>query len=160
MIFVTLGTQDKPFTRLLKKLDEMIEKGIICDDEIIVQAGCTKYKSPHMTIISYIDMGEFNSYIEKSDLIIAHAGVGTIINSINHGKKVLTVARRKKYGEHENDHQVEITQKFEQMGYIVGCLDADEMIERFPMLQDLVVRPYESQSKTFCSLISDLIDAM
>lgn len=158
MIFVTLGTQDKPFVRLLVYLDQMIENGMITDPEIIVQAGSTKYDSKHMKIVDYIDMQQFNSYIERCDLIISHAGVGTIINGINHGKKILAVARRESYGEHENDHQVEITTKFESLGYLIGCLDAEDMEKRFPLLQHLQVRPYESQNEKFCALIEKLIE--
>ncbi|NBK98634.1 MAG: exopolysaccharide biosynthesis protein [Erysipelotrichia bacterium] len=156
MIFVTLGTQDKTFERLLKKLDEMIEKGIL-KDEIIVQAGSTKYQSKHMQIFDFIDMDTFNHYIEDCDFMITHAGVGTIINGINHGKKVLAVARREKYGEHENDHQVEITTKFNDLGYIVGCTEVDEIEEKFPLLDGLKVKPYASNNQNFCRLIEKLI---
>lgn len=157
MIFVTLGTQDKTFERLLVKLDQMIDKGIIKDD-LVVQAGSTKYNSKNMKILDFIDMNQFNSYIENCEYMITHAGVGTIINGINHGKKVIAVARREKYGEHENDHQVEITTKFTKMGYIIGCIDVDELEEKFTLLDELVVKPYQSNNLGFCSLIENLIE--
>lgn len=157
MIFVTLGTQDKTFERLLIKLDEMIDKGIINDD-LIVQAGSTKYNSKNMQILDFIDMNQFNSYIEECDYMVTHAGVGTIINGINHGKKVIAVARREKYGEHENDHQVEITTKFTKMGYIIGCVDVNELEEKYSMLDDLVVKPYQSNNFKFCEIIEELIE--
>lgn len=158
MIFVTLGTQDKTFERLLIKLDEMIDKGII-KDKLIVQAGSTKYTSKHMQILDYIDMNQFNSYIEECDYMITHAGVGTIINGINHGKKVIAVARREKYGEHENDHQVEITTKFMKMGYIIGCIDVDELEDKYTLLDSLVVKPYQSNNLEFCNLMVKLIES-
>lgn len=158
MIFVTLGTQDKPFHRLLKNLDVLIQAGYI-KDRIIVQAGCTKYESSHMEIIDFIDMNKFNEYIDQCDFMITHAGVGTIINGINHGKRVMAVARRAKYGEHENDHQVEITTKFMEMGYIVGCLDADEMMARFSELENFQTKPYVSNNYEFCSLIYRLMNS-
>lgn len=157
MIFVTLGTQDKTFERLLIKLDEMIDKGII-NNNLIVQAGSTKYNSKNMKILDYIDMNQFNTYIKDCDYMITHAGVGTIINGINHGKKIIAVARRAKYGEHENDHQVEITIKFSNMGYIVGCLDVDELEDKYTLLDDLVVKPYQSNNDSFVSLIKALIE--
>lgn len=156
MIFVTLGTQDKTFERLLAKLDEMVDKGIIKND-LIVQAGSTKYVSKNMEILDFIDMNQFNTYIEDCDFMITHAGVGTIINGINHGKKVIAVARREKYGEHENDHQVEITTKFTKMGYIVGCIDVDELEDKYKLLDDLVVKPYQSNNLEFCDLMEKLI---
>lgn len=138
-------------------LDKMIDQGII-EDTIIVQAGSTKYKSNHMQIFDFIDMNDFSKYVADCDVMITHAGVGTIINGINHGKKVMAVARREKYDEHENDHQVEITTKFRDMGYIVGCLDADEMIDKYAELKSLHVKPYISNNKAFCTLIEKLIN--
>lgn len=156
MVFVSLGTQDKTFERLLSKIDEMIEKGMI-NEEVIVQAGSTKYESKNMKVLDFIAMNEFNGYIENCHYMITHAGVGTIINGINHGKKVIAVARREKYGEHENDHQVEITTKFASLGYIVGCVDVDELEEKFSQLENLVVKPYESNGHNFCHIIEKLI---
>lgn len=157
MIFVTLGTQDKSFHRLLEKLDELIEKGVI-DSDIVVQAGATKYDSKYMEILPFIPMDKFNSYIEECEYLICHAGVGTIMNGIHHDKKVIAVARRVKYGEHENDHQVEITQKFEKLGYIIGCIEVDELEDKLKLLDDFKVKQYESNNMNFCSMIERLIE--
>lgn len=157
MIFVTLGTQDKSFERLLKKLDELIDRRMI-RSKVVVQAGSTKYKSDNMEILSFIDMNCFNAYIEKCDYMITHAGVGTIINGINHNKKVLAVARRVEYGEHENDHQVEITQKFADMGYIIGCINIDDLEEKIGLLDTFEVKQYKSNNENFCKRIEALIN--
>lgn len=157
MVFVSLGTQDKSFVRLLIKIDDLIEKGII-QDEVIVQAGCTKYESKYMQIFDFIPMERFNEYIERCDYMITHAGVGTIINGINHNKKVVAVARRVKYGEHENDHQVEITTKFSNTGHIIGCLEVEELEEKLLLLDTFEVKPYESNNHNFCEIIKKLIE--
>ena len=59
MILVTLGTQDKEFTRLLKAIDREIEKGVITD-KVVVQAGCTKYESKNMEMFDLIPANELN----------------------------------------------------------------------------------------------------
>ena len=157
MIFVTLGTQDKLFDRVLTKLDELIEKGVI-NGEVIVQAGSTKYSSKYMEILGFIDMNRFNDYVERCEYMITHAGVGTIMNGINHRKRVLAVSRRVQYGEHENDHQVEITEKFEKMGYIVGCINIDELEEKIDSLENFEVKQYKSNNTNFCNRIEELIE--
>mgnify|MGYP002867149211 CR=1 FL=1 len=106
MIFVTLGTQDKSFKRLLDALEQAIESGII-KEEVIVQAGFTKYTSPTMKIFDLIDREDFNKYIEKCDLLITHGGVGSIITGLKNNKKVIAIARLAKYKEHVNDHQLQ-----------------------------------------------------
>ena len=60
MIFVTVGTQDRPFTRLIKAVDEAVKLGKI-KDEVIVQAGVNKYKSDYIKVLNYVPFEEFNN---------------------------------------------------------------------------------------------------
>ena len=103
MIFVSLGTQDKPFVRLLDYLEHSNIK-----DKIIVQAGFTDYESKKFEIHKYLDKDDFDKYIDEADLVICHGGVGTIVSCLNKNKKVLAVPRLSKYKEHQNDHQLQI----------------------------------------------------
>ena len=107
MIFVTLGTQDKDFSRLLKAIDREIEKGNI-KDKVVVQAGYTKYKSMNMEIFDLVSTNEFDELIKKSNLVITHGGVGNILSAIKHNKPIIAAARLKKFKEHTNDHQKQI----------------------------------------------------
>ena len=86
MILVTLGTQDKEFTRLLKEIDRLIDKRVITD-KVIVQAGYTKYESKDMEIFDYVPTDELDKYIDKADYIITHAGVGSVFGALNKNKK-------------------------------------------------------------------------
>ena len=96
MIFVTLGTQDKTFERLLKALDKAIDKGEI-KEKVIVQAGNTKYESKNMEIFDLISPDEFKELVNKCDILITHGGVGSILSAVKQGKKVIAAARLKKY---------------------------------------------------------------
>ena len=79
LILVTLGTQDKKFTRLLDAIQKQIDSNVI-NDKVIVQAGCTSdYKSDDMEIFDLIPMDEFEKLIKECDLLITHGGVGSII---------------------------------------------------------------------------------
>lgn len=157
MIFVTLGTQDKSFHRLLIELDRMIDKGIITD-KVIVQAGHTKYLSENMEIFDFISSEQFNDYIEQCECLITHGGVGSIISGLNYQKPVLAVARLAKYDEHENDHQVEIIQKFVKFNYIIGCLNIEELEFEFPKIYTFKVLAYKSNNEKFCDLMINLIN--
>ena len=125
MILVMLGTQNNSFHRLLEKIDELIEKGII-KEEVIVQAGYTKYESNKMKIIDFTSREELEKLEQKANFIITHGGVGSIITSLEKGKKVIAVPRLHKYGEHVNDHQKEIIEKFNKSGYIIGIKSVEE----------------------------------
>jgi UDP-N-acetylglucosamine transferase subunit ALG13 len=124
MIFVILGTQDKPFIRLLEAIDREIENGNI-EDKVVVQAGCTNYKSKNMDINSLISQEMFDKMIIEAKLVITHAGVGSILTSLNHNKKVIVAAREAKYKEHTNDHQLQIRDRFVKDGYVLGAYKED-----------------------------------
>ena len=141
MILVTLGTQKQQFTRLL----DYIEKANI-KDEIIVQAGHTKYKSKKMKIFDFIDYDEMNKYVEKADLIITHGGTGSIIGPLKKGKKVIACARKKDYLEHVDDHQKEIVDVFASGGYILK-IDEDSSLSEL-IKQSKKFKPLKFESNT------------
>lgn len=118
MILVGLGTQDKSFERLLSQIDKEIKNGNIIE-EVIVQAGYTKYESQNMKIFDYVTQEELNEYVKKARVIITHAGVGSMLVGLENNKKVIAVPRLEKYGEHTNDHQVQIAEKFSEEGYVI-----------------------------------------
>lgn len=128
MILVTLGTQDKSFERLLKAVDTEIKNNNI-QEEVVVQAGYTKYQSEHMKVFDYVSQEEMNEYVKKSRLIITHAGVGTILTCLENNKKVIVVPRLAKYKEHTNDHQVQIAEEFSKAGYVVYLKDLESLGE-------------------------------
>lgn len=118
MIFVTLGTQDKGFKRLLDAIEKEITNGQI-KEEVVVQAGYTEYKSKNMKIFDLLPLADFNNYIKNCDILVTHCGVGSIIDGLKANKIVVGAARLKEYGEHTNNHQVQIRDKFASEGYIL-----------------------------------------
>ena len=97
MILVLLGTQHNEFTRLLQEVENCIDNQII-KEQVIVQAGFTKYKSDKMETFDMISKEELDKYMSKANLIITHGGVGSIISSIEKNKKVIAVRKPLKKG--------------------------------------------------------------
>ena len=157
MIFITLGTQDKPFNRLLEAVDKEIEKGTI-KGRVVVQAGCTKYESPNMEIFDLIPIDEFDKMEGECDLLITHGGVGSIVGALTRGRKVIAVPRLAKYGEHINDHQLQIIENFDKEGYIIGCPDLDELGEKLKKVKDFKPKKYKSNRDKMIKLVCDIID--
>lgn len=131
MVLISVGTQKQQFTRIfdLVKRSKRLYK-----EQIIAQAGYTKYDSKRIEMFDFIPLDEMEKYIEQADLIISHGGVGTIFSAIKKGKKVIAVPRLEKYGEHINDHQIEICEELEKEGYILYYKDGkdnlDNLIEK------------------------------
>lgn len=157
MIFVTLGTQDKSFVRLLKSIEVLIESGVITE-EVIVQAGFTQFSSKSMKIFDYVSMDEFNAYIDRCSLLITHGGVGSILTGCLAKKKVLAVARREKYNEHENNHQIQIVDEFDKRGYIIGCLDADDLLSAYERVLEFTPVEYHPNNLKICEMIVNFIE--
>ena len=156
MILVTLGTQDKDFSRLLKAIDKQIENGNI-KDKVIVQAGYTKYESKNMEIFDLIDKNEFDKLIKKCDILITHGGVGCILEGLKNSKKIIAASRLKKYGEHTNDHQKQIVGEFKKQGYILELRDFNKLDEVLKDLKKFKPKKYESNNKKFVSIIDNYI---
>ncbi|MNL26066.1 hypothetical protein D3C87_1475740 [compost metagenome] len=157
MILVLLGTQNNDFSRLLREIDRQINKGNI-KDNVLVQAGFTKYESENMQIFDMKSIGEIDRLIDSADLIITHGGAGTIINSIKKGKKVIAVARLKEYFEHVNNHQKEIINRFNRDGYIIGINDAEKLEDALIKVANFNSIPYIENSTKIIEIIEKFID--
>lgn len=144
MILVTLGTQKEQFTRLL----EYIEKSKI-KEEIIVQAGYTKFESKKMKILDFITYKEMEEYIDKARIIISHAGTGSVLTPLKKGKKVIACARQAKYEEHVDDHQLELLEVFVDAGYVLELNENNSLDELLKSIEKFKPAKYISNTKKF-----------
>ena len=155
MIYVSLGTQDKKFPRLLQEVDKLIDKGII-KDEVVAQIGQTKYESKNMKLYDYLSKEDVLKYMNESRFIITHGGVGTILDALKLNKKVIAVARLKLYKEHVNDHQLQIIREYTKLGYILdGTYDLEKAIFD---VNEFIPNQYVSNNENFIKQLEDYID--
>lgn len=152
MILVTLGTNDKPFTRLLQEVEKMIRLGLI-HDEVIAQVGETKFSSDKIKIIGLVSMEEMEALVSNCSLLITHGGVGSIISGLNHNKCVIAVPRLAKYGEHVNDHQLQIVRNFNKKGYVIGVECVEELQEALEKSRNFAPKKYQSNVDNMISLV-------
>ena len=157
MILVLLGTQNNSFKRLLEAIQHNIDKKVITD-EVIVQAGFTKFESKDMKILDLIDKEEFSKLQDEADLIITHGGVGSIISSLKKGKKVIVVPRLKKYDEHVNNHQLQIARRFEQEGYVKCAINLKNLEKVIKSMDKFIPMKYESDESNVVNIIENYID--
>lgn len=148
MILVTLGTQKQQFTRLLNYIESLDIK-----DEIIVQAGHTKYKSKKMRIFDFVDYEKMAEYVDKANIIITHGGTGSITGPLKKGKTVIACPRKSVYCEHVDDHQEQIVNIFYEEGYILK-LDEDTN------LSELIKQAKSFKPKKFISNTKNFIDKL
>ena len=157
MIFVTLGTQDKGFPRLLEAIDKQIEKGNI-KEKVIVQAGLTEYESKNMEIFDLVPQKDFDKYVDEASLIITHGGAGSILTAVTKGKNVIAAARLAKYKEHNNDHQLQIVEEFSKNGYILELDNFDELDKVLKKVKTFKPKKYVSNTKNIEDLVIKYIE--
>lgn len=159
MIFVTLGTQDKSFERLLRDIQKQIDLGNI-KEKVVVQAGFTKFDSKDMEIFDLIPMDDFDKLMNECDLLITHGGVGSIISGLKKNKKVIAVARLAKYKEHMNDHQKQIVDNFSDAGYILKYDDGDDLGKILKKVKSFKPKKYISNTDNMIKLVTDKINEL
>lgn len=156
MILVTLGTQDKSFERLLRAVLTQIEAGNI-SEEVIVQAGCTKFKSDKMKIFDLIEPYELEKLIKKARIVITHGGVGSILTALKYQKPVIAAARLSEYDEHTNDHQMQILEEFKKEGYVLVLEDFEKLDELLLESKTFKPKRYQSNNQKFVQFIENYI---
>ncbi len=126
MILVTVGTDTHQFDRLLREVGRLVEEKKI-KEEVVAQTGISEYKPKNYRHSGFFSEEEFSALLKKSDIIISHAGAGSVIRSLEYGKAAIIVPRRKKYGEHTDDHQMELAKEIEKEGRAIVVYDIGEL---------------------------------
>lgn len=152
MILVKLGTQRQSFKRLLDYIENSKIK-----DEIIVQAGHTKYESKKMKIFDFINYDKMGEYLNKSNLVITHGGTGSIVESLQAGKKVIACARKQNYGEHADDHQEQIVDVFYEEGYILKLDENIKLDDIIKMSDTFKPKRFISNTENFAKKLTEKI---
>lgn len=127
MIFVTVGTHEQPFNRLIQKIDELKRDGIIQED-VILQIGYSTYEPQCCRWSRLIPYSQMIKNVEAARIVITHGGPASFIMPLQIGKTPIVVPRLKKFDEHVNDHQLEFAKAVaERMGTIIPVEDIDAL---------------------------------
>lgn len=158
MILVCVGASEYPFNRLIRMLDQLCEKGVLNGKEIIAQVGNATYSPKHYTFFPLIAREEFQKYLAQADLIITHAGTGSVIPPLKLDKKVIIVPRKSKYKEHIDDHQQELVDVFVTKGFAMTADTEEELQSCIENLDNFIPRKFVSNNKVLCNMILDFIE--
>ena len=157
MIFITLGSQKFQFNRILKKIDELIEKDII-KEEVFAQIGYSDYRPINYKYEDFLDRGKFSKLMKSSTLVITHGGTGAIITAVKAGKKVIAVPRLAQYGEHVDDHQLQLLKQFDSMNLICPCWEINDLRQSIDIVMKRTYNTYESNTQAIIDSLIDFIE--
>jgi UDP-N-acetylglucosamine transferase subunit ALG13 len=122
MILVTTGISGAPFDRLLRVV-ELIET----EEEVVVQHGPSQLRPPGATCLAFLPFDELNEYVESASTVITHAGAGSVLVTLTHGKRPLVVPRRPEHAEVVDDHQVVFARHLARAGLVHLAEDPDDL---------------------------------
>lgn len=159
MIFVTVGSQKFQFDRLVRAVDALVASGA-AGDGAFAQTGACTYIPEHMEHEAFLDRDSFRGHMDACDVVVTHGGTGAIIGAVKDGKKVIAVPRLAKYGEHVDDHQIEIVRQFGEMGLIEPCMDPAELPEAYARVLASDYLAYQSNTAHFCADLLEYIDGL
>jgi UDP-N-acetylglucosamine transferase subunit ALG13 len=158
MIFVTLGSQKFQFNRLLKTVDQLIEEKVI-QETVFAQTGYSDYKPANYQYQAFLDRDEFGQKMDECRIVITHAGTGAIINAVKRGKKTIAVPRLAKYGEHVDDHQLQILNQFDMSQHLIcACYDINDLGKLYLKIGNLSFSEYHSNTSRIIDAISSYIN--
>jgi len=124
VIFATVGTQ-LPFDRLVIALDNWAARNQ--NAEVFVQLGRTTYQPRYMNWAHDIEPEEFKRRVATSDVVVAHAGMGSIISAVETGKQIVVMPRRASLGEHRNDHQLATASRMSHLDGLAVVHDKEQL---------------------------------
>ena len=107
MIYATVGKMPLGFDRLIKAVDSL---AAVINEDIFIQTGSSGFTPVNAAYKDFLTFPEAEAMQAKADVIISHAGIGTIIGALHSGTPIIIMPRREKLGEHFNDHQMEIAE--------------------------------------------------
>jgi UDP-N-acetylglucosamine transferase subunit ALG13 len=138
MIFVTAGSV-MPFDRLFQSIDKAVLDGVI-EGPVFGQIGNGTYLPKHFSYQRFLQKADFDSRMSTADLIVGHAGIGTITQAMSLQKSLMVMARRGSLGEHVNDHQVETAIKFSELGHLL-CFDENDLADKLREVKEFTPVP-------------------
>ena len=114
MIYVTIGTMQLEFPRLIRKVDEIADA---TSEKIFVQTGLDKHLPAHCEHFDFKPREEVEAIQREARVIVAHAGIGSVIDALKAGRPLVVVPRLKRFREHNNDHQLDLARAIERRGW-------------------------------------------
>lgn len=158
-VLISIGSmQGCKFTRLFKIIDELCDENILDGSQVIAQCGFDRYISKFYQTFDMIADDEFKKLIEQSDLIICHAGTGTVTSCLKMKKKVILFPRLVRYNEHYDDHQLDLCEIFVDAGYVMCAKNKEELKVCIKQINEFKPTPFTSQNAYINELIINYIE--
>lgn len=163
MIFVTVGTHEQPFNRLVECVDNLKRDGVIQED-VVIQTGYSTYEPKNCKWQKLFPYQEMLKLVDEARIVITHGGPSSFIMPLQIGKTPIVVPRRYEFNEHVNDHQVSFSKAVaERMGTIIVVDEMDKMGETIANYDEIIAgmnSGLKSNNRLFNEKLEEIVDEM
>ena len=163
MIFVTVGTHEQPFNRLVQKMDELKEKGFI-EEEVVIQTGFSTYEIKYCKWQKLFPYQEMKKNVADARIVITHGGPSSFIMPLQIGKIPIVVPRKKQFDEHVNDHQVDFSKAVaERQGNIIVVEDLEtlgDVLNDYPAIVKSMSAGLKSNNAVFNQKLEQIVQEL
>lgn len=163
MIFVTVGTHEQPFNRLIKKVDDLVANGDI-KEKVIVQTGFSTYIPEHCEAHKMMSFEKMQQALKEARIVITHGGPSSFIEALQFGKVPIVVPRQEKFNEHVNNHQVDFTKLIaKRMNNIIPVYDINDLkkvIDDYNEIAKAKNNGESSNNKQFNEKLEKIVDGL
>lgn len=161
MIFVTVGTHEQPFNRLVEFVDMLKENGTITED-VIIQTGFSTYEPKHCRWQKLFPYQEMVRLVQEARIVITHGGPSSFIMPLQIGKIPVVVPRQKQYEEHVNDHQLlfakTLAQRQGNLIVVENIDDLKDILLRYPEIVESIPTDMKSNNEKFNQAIRKIAE--
>lgn len=159
MIFITVGTHEQQFNRLVEYMDRWAASH---DEDVVIQTGYSTYEPKNCEWSKLYPYSKMVEWVDKARIVITHGGPSSFIMPLQIGKTPIVVPRKHEFDEHVNNHQVKFCKEVEsRMGTIVVVEDVEELGSVIDGYEDLKREGKNtSNNAKFCADLEDIVDEM
>lgn len=163
MIFVTVGTHEQSFNRLIEYIDEL-RKNQIIKEEVIIQIGFSTYEPKYCKWNRLYSYKQMNQYVKDARIVITHGGPSSFIMPLQMGKIPIVVPRQSKYNEHVNNHQLDFAKAVEKRQENIIVVDkindlADKIFEYDEIIASKQ-KEYKSNNDKFSIELEKIVEEL
>lgn len=142
---------------MLIEIDKLIDEGKITE-EVFAQIGASDYKPKNFKYSDFLTQDEFKNYMKNADLVITHAGTGAIVTALKNDKLVIAIPRLAKYGEHVDDHQVQLIDEFKELNFIEPVYETEQLADALELVRKNKYNKYVSNTRNIIEDIEKFIE--
>ena len=158
MIFVTVGTHEQAFNRLVEYMDNWARQH---EEVVVIQTGYSNYEPKTATWQSMFPYEKMTENVKKARIVITHGGPSSFIMPLQYGKIPIVVPRKKEFKEHVNDHQLSFAKAVEKrQGNIIVVEDVKDLgdaIENYDQKTEALNHGFESHNQEFCEKLEKIV---